>query len=282
MDCIFDQVLFIEDGKEKDLLDPAVYPFLYNNHGEGRQLQQPQGTRTDMAPIDPSLQAGVSYANIGRRTRTVTPDEGVPYQIEQFDFHAHEVHYEPLWATEDSARAFGATLLRDGHYIEFPYSGLVMADYTYGIWAGYQSPYLGHGRGRELLPINSTDFEYHNFPHVFFSRDPNVPLVISVARWRPYADEIALADLWVAPGDALLLPPKRMPPAPLPGQDPRSIVLDMHGNRNSAHACRYIDGKQQIRTTTILGNAATMSAPDTRPHYHEETAPTVHGRLLFK
>lgn len=50
MDCIFDQVLFIEDGKEKDLLDPVRYPVLYNNRGESRQWQPSHGMRTHIAP----------------------------------------------------------------------------------------------------------------------------------------------------------------------------------------------------------------------------------------
>lgn len=49
MDDIFDQLLFIEEGKEKDLLDPAVYPHLYNNGDHGEQLQGPQGP--EVTPI---------------------------------------------------------------------------------------------------------------------------------------------------------------------------------------------------------------------------------------
>jgi len=45
------------------------------------------------------------------------------------------------------------------------------------------------------------------FPSISSSFRP----VISVARWRPYVREIALADLWIAPGDAVILPPRRFP-----------------------------------------------------------------------
>ena len=157
-----------------------------------------------------------------------------------------------------------------------------MSDFLYGKWAGHQSPYLGKGRGRELLTINPTDLEYHNFPHVFFSHG-KLPLVISVARWRPYVNEIALADLWIAPGDAIVLPPKvaPVPPNGSCDEDPRRLILDMHGNRNSALACwssSSAAGDSALLTTTILANEAAMMADATKPHYHEEKNPSMHGR----
>jgi hypothetical protein len=109
-----------------------------------------------------------------------------------------------------------------------------------------------------------------------------VPLVISVARWRPYVAEIALADLWVMPGDAIVLPPKLMPPPPEPGTPYSAawrIVCDLHGNRNSAFACWFDDRKASVKTTTILGNAQVFAAEATKPHYHEETKPTRHVPL---
>jgi hypothetical protein len=71
------------------------------------------------------------------------------------------------------------------------------------------------------------------------------------------------------------------PPAPhdaTPEQKWR-IVLDMHGNRNLALACRFEENKPSLLTTTILADAAMMVAPATRPHYHKEKHPTVHPEL---
>ncbi|WP_198391769.1 hypothetical protein [Burkholderia ubonensis] len=153
------------------------------------------------------------------------------------------------------------TLLRAGECIRFEYDGLVCGQYTYGRWAGRQSPYLGLGLRRELLTYNPTDLEYHDFPHVFFSRRRSLPLVVSVARWRPYAHEISLADLWLAPGDALVLPPQRFPEQLPPGaleHDAWMAVTNLHSNRNSALARRFQGGENGLTTETILGNAEVM------------------------
>jgi hypothetical protein len=276
---LFNPVLFIEDGPSQKVLETTR--FLYNDHGTGRQLDQSYGNPIVVEPTDPELDIGTRYFNIKQAPKWITPSiGGKPYEITLFDFGAEEVHYTPLPATRENARAFGITLVRDGDCVPFHYKDLVSSEYTYGKWAGYQSPYLGPGRSHDLLTINATDLEYHDFPHIFFSRG-DVPLVISVARWRPYAGQITLADLWIKPGDAILLPPKLWPPAPhdaTPEQKWR-IVLDMHGNRNSALACRFEENKPSLLTTTILADAAMMVAPATRPHYHEEKHPTVHPKL---
>ncbi|KWI77254.1 hypothetical protein WM07_30555 [Burkholderia ubonensis] len=201
------------------------------------------------------------------------------YLIKEFDFHGELVEYQPLRATQATAQAFGMTLLRAGECIRFEYDGLVCGQYTYGRWAGRQSPYLGLGLRRELLTYNPTDLEYHDFPHVFFSRRRSLPLVVSVARWRPYAHEISLADLWLALGDALVLPPQRFPEQLPPGaleHDAWMAVTNLHSNRNSALARRFQGGENGLTTETILGNAEVMQAPATRPHYHEEQTPTRH------
>lgn len=278
---VFDPVDFIQDGTPHPLQGSAGFPFLCNDNGWGRQLERPHGQEIGMSPENPLLNPGSKYTRIRHWTRQVEPDQGPPYPITQFDFLAAEVHYQPLLATRENAQAFGMTLLKNGECVRFPYDDLVMTDYTYGRWAGYQSPYLGRGRGRELLVINPTDLEYHNFPHVFFSRD-TLPLVISVARWRPYVDEITLADLWLPPGDALVLPPKVMPSEPAADvslQDRWRLVLDLHGNRNSAQACRFVGGHPRLETTTILATREVMAAPSTKPHYHEEKAATLHVPL---
>lgn len=278
---LFDPVLFIKDGSSEALKKSSAFPFLYNRNGRGLQFEKPYGDKITMAPAAPRLDRGQKYTGIEHWTREVVSDSGFRYQITEFDFHTAEVHYQPLLATHENAQAFGMTLLKSGECVAFPYDNLIIADYTYGKWAGYESPYLGKGRGRELLVHNPTDLEYHDFPHVFFSRDDQ-PLVISVARWRPYVGEISLADLWVERGDALVLPPKLMPPAPQPGASDDhkwSLVLDLHGNRNSAQACRFVDGVPYLTTTTILANKEAFVAPATRPHYFEEKAPTRHYPL---
>ncbi|MFJ3047783.1 hypothetical protein ACIPEN_18300 [Herbaspirillum chlorophenolicum] len=277
----FDPVLFIADGASAPLQDTKAFPYMVNDNGHGRQSKVPQGRLIELAPDDPALERGVTYRNITHWQRQITPKDYPAYTITEFDFGVSEVRYEPLPATPENAQAFGATLLRNGECIRFVYDGLVMSDYTYGKWAGYESPYLGDGRSRELLTWNATDLEYHNFAHIFFSQGPQ-PLVITVARWRPYVDEISLADLWVAPGDALVLPPKIMPRAPTPQMSheaKRRLVVDMHNNRNSAQACRRYNGPPSLKTTTVLADEKVMSAPSTRPHYHEEKRPTWHGML---
>ncbi|MBC3917879.1 hypothetical protein H8L32_10375 [Undibacterium sp. CY18W] len=221
------------------------------------------------------MSLGIKYEGISHQTKTI-PNDGHPYEITGFNFNTTEVEYETLLASKESVQAFGMTLLHSGECLRFEYEGLIMAQYTYGKWAGYQSPYLGGARRRELLTYNPTDLEFHDFPHVFFSQDER-PLVISVARWRPYVQEICLADLWVQPGDAIVLPPKTRPTRPdddLPEPEKRRIIIDLHGNRNSALAC-WRDDKPALTTTTILGNANTMQTR--APNYHEETHPTRHG-----
>ncbi|MCA1323346.1 hypothetical protein [Herbaspirillum sp. alder98] len=287
-DSLFNPVLFIEDGPSKPMLDPLQQPYLLN-HAERRapleQLEQitlvnGQGhTLVEMASDNPHLIAGQTYKNIKQWPRHIDTPSGPGYEITEFDFGVSEVRYPPLLATPDNAQAFGATLLRPGQYMRFPYSGLIMAQYTYGRWAGHESPYIGDSRRRELLPWNPTDLEFHDFAHVFLSRGPQ-PLVISVARWRPYVNEISLADLWVAPGDALVLSPKLMPPVPAPGTDHDQrwrLYVDMHNNRNSAQACRVPDGPESLESVTVLANQTVMMAPATCPRYHEEKHPTWHA-----
>ncbi len=103
------------------------------------------------------------------------------------------------------------TLLGNGECLRFEYDQLILGQYTYGKWAGHQSPYLGPARQRELLTYNPTDLEYHNFPHAFFSRYGRLPLGDQRRPLASAGQEIYLADLWLRPGDALVLPPKHYP-----------------------------------------------------------------------
>lgn len=277
----FDPIVFMKAGESAALRDATVFPFLYNDRGRGVQLVEPRGALIPTAPENPDLDLGIKYFDIKSSAKVVTPASGAPYEIVSFDFGVDEVHYAPLPATRETVRAFGMTLLRSGECVRFQYEGLVMTDYTYGKWVAYQSSYLGPERERELLTYNPTNLEFHDFAHVFFSRD-EVPLVISVARFRPYVRQISLADLWIAPGDAIVLPPKVRPAPPPHGasyDEARRVVLDLHSNRNSALACRFREGKLTLSTTTILANAKVFEAEATRPRFHEEQTPTRHLRL---
>lgn len=260
----FDPVLFILDG-EPVALDTRRNPFLYNENGHSRHLPAPRGTLIQPAEELPAVSMGRRYAGIRSREKTIGTGTGA-YEITEFDFGVEEVHYEPLWATRETSQAFGMTLLKNDESISFVYDGLVASEYTYGAFAGYQSPYIGTKRRRELLTVNATDLEYHAFPHVFCSQD-ELPLVISVARYRPARREIWLADLWVHPGDCLYVPPKHF----------REEYVDLHGNRNSARACWGHETKSSLATHTTLGDKAVFDAPATKPHYHEEKHPTVHS-----
>ncbi|WP_329956541.1 hypothetical protein [Collimonas humicola] len=273
---IFDPIVFILDGSPIPLPDARTNPYLYNHQGHPQHLRDPKGVLIEMAAENPDLERGTRYTNISHREKPV-PDAS--YSVTLFDFKAKEVHYEALRATPETARAFGMTLLRNGECIRFEYEGLVCSKYTYGKWAGHQSPYLEAARRRELLTCNPTDLEFHDFPHVFFSQDSH-PLVISVARWRPYVNEISLADLWLAPGDAIVLPPKVFPSPPRPGAsyaEAKRKIVDLHGNRNSAFACWSDPAKPTLLTETILANAALMASAAAAPHYHEEVTPTRHA-----
>jgi hypothetical protein len=259
----FNDVLFILDGKEVDI-DPNCR-YVYNDNGHTEHLLDPKGTLIPVTPEDGSLSQGQLYGGI-----TWTEKE-IGYTLVEFDFHppSGTVSYQPIWADTKTCQAFGITLLRPGQCLPFQYSGMVKTPYTYGVYAGYQSPYIGSDRDRELLTINATDLEYHDFPHIFASQD-SLPLVISVARWRPKRREILLADLWVNPGDCLFIPPKKY------NDVYTAEYADMHGNRNSAFACWGLDGKDRLATETTLGNAQVFK--EKAPHYHEEKCPTVHSQ----
>jgi hypothetical protein len=273
---VFNSVPFIGDGDEVDL-DTTTHPYLYNDHGLARLKADKEGRLIELTPENPELERGVHYKGITWEPKEIPTTCG-SYTIKSFDFHVREVRYEPMWATEETAQAFGMTLLRSGECIHFKYEQLILGQYTYGKWAGHQSPYLPVARQRELLTYNPTDLEYHAFPHAFFCRYGRLPLVISVARWRPFANEIFLADLWVRPGDALILPPKTFPEASphAPAEQERLKIVDMHGNRNSALACWFKEGEDSLLTETILANHDLMSSERGSPHYHEEKTPTRH------
>jgi hypothetical protein len=277
----FDPVLFDESG-DITTIDTKTYPYVYNDRGTTHHIAQPKGKLIQQAQEKPDERLGRVHHNITWRVKEI-PTKTSSYTITGFDFGVDSVVYEPMLATWETAQAFGITLLRDGECMEFRYDGMISQDYTYGIYAGYQSPYIDLNRRLELLPINPTDLEYHAFAHIFCSQDPSgVHLVTSVARFRPLERTIWLADLWVSPGHCLVIPPKPVKrpdyAAPAYTDVRENTYYDMHGNRNSAQACRYVDGKTSLKTNTTLGDSAVFSADATKPHYHEEKHPTVHSK----
>src|SRR6185295_45567 len=261
----FDPVLFIIDGPVAEV--PKTTRYLCNQGGYSVYSPTPIGRPIPVTPENPALSRGIPYRGVTFTEKKMNWETEWAYLLIEFDFHTEgrPVAYQPLWAhvAQENTQAFGITLVRNGECVSFSYDGMVDGQYTYGVYAGYQSPYIDSKRSRQLLTVNATDLEYHAFPHVFCSFD-SVPLVISVARWRPSQKEIWLADLWVRPGDLLFLPPKVY----------SEQYTDMHGNRNSAFACWGRDDKQWLLTRTTLGNDAVFKAEATRPHYHEEKTHT--------
>lgn len=273
----FDAVAFIEEGQERPL-DPRSTPFLYNDHGLARFYSNPRGRCISLVEKDPHQLLGTRYDNVSSHAKKIATHTG-SYAITELVFGSQpeEVVYQPLWATAETARAFGMTLLQSGESIGFEYQNLVLGQFTYGKWAGHQSPYLGPARQRELLTYNPTDLEFHDFAHVFLARHGRLPLVISVARWLPDRGQIHMADLWLKPGDALVLPPQRMPEKSASQSAGPPRVVDLHGNRNSALACWFTDGEHSLQTETILADRPTMSSEAHGPHYQQQQTPTRHS-----
>jgi hypothetical protein len=257
---IFTPVRFIADGTPVPVVT-AQTPYVYNSKGFSKYLDRPMGTVIQVTPEDPTLRKGRPH-----RVESVvdrTADWGT---YKQFTFATAESVYDPFWADTAIAQAFGMTVIHNDQSLRFEFAaGLVSVDYEYGVYASFESPYIGSARDRELLTINATDLEYHAFPHLFCSQD-TLPLVISVARYVPSEQTIWLADLWVRPGDILYVPPKLG----------TGNYLDMHGNRNSARACwGRSDSKNTLKTNTMLGDSNTFAAYP--PHYYMEAHPTVHS-----
>ncbi|MEX8192985.1 hypothetical protein [Comamonas guangdongensis] len=238
----FDPVLFIKEGA-KTPIHLSRTPFFCNLGGFARYFEVPPSGVQLLEPSisDPMVALGNRY---GVRSATTEPTDPRYGEQTRLEFLADQVEYRPLWATSDTAAAFGMTLAEPGQGIRItsPQPCLSLVDYKYGMFAGHRSPYLG--TGYRLLPKVCTDLEHHDFPHVFAAVDPHLPLVISVARYWPQRQEICLADLWLPRGKALYVPPR-----------PRSSeqsCLDLHGNRNSALACWQGLGQTSVRTQTLL------------------------------
>jgi hypothetical protein len=248
-------------------VDIAHTPFFYNAGGKPTYVKElPHGvTQLVPAETDPRVAIGREY--VVSEVIGVKPTP--PYGIEtQLGFIADEVVFEPMWATRDVAAAFGITLVEpeQGLPLSSPVAKLSQVEYEYGVFAGHWSPY--QNTGNQLLTVVCTDLEHHDFPHVFASTDPNLPLVISVGRYWPKLCKMRLADLWVPRGCALYIPPK---PA-IQGQE----CLDLHNNRNSARACWGSLEQSSVLTKTLL------QADNGYFYWFWNAKPTVHTNLPLK
>lgn len=256
-----------EIEKHEKSIDIFKTPFFYNHGGNPTYVKElPSGaTLLAPAPTDPHVAIGREYVVSEVIGVKPTPPWGIETQL---GFIADEVVFEPMWATRDVAAAFGITLVEKGQAVPLscPVANLSQIEYEYGVFAGHWSPY--QNTGNKLLTVVCTDLEHHDFPHVFASTDPNLPLVISVGRYWPKLCKIRLADLWVPRGSALYIPPK---PANL-GQE----CLDLHNNRNSARACWGSLEQSSLITDTLL------QAKNGYFYWFWNATPTVHTNLSPK
>lgn len=234
--------VFIRE-KSEIAVDLAKTPYFFNDGGRPRYVRSlPRAARlVPAAPTDPRVAIGNEY--VVSRVKGVK--KTLPYGIEtQLGFIAERVAYAPMWATPDVAAAFGITLVEPGQavHLESPVKKISQIEYEYGVFAGHWSPY--QDTGNRLLSVVCTDLEHHDFPHVFASVDPHLPLVTSVGRYWPRLGRICLADLWVPRGSALYIPPKP--------SHPDAECIDLHNNRNSARACWGSLRQDSLITDTLL------------------------------
>jgi hypothetical protein len=264
-DGYFAPTVFIEEHG-KVTVDVTQTPFFYNDGGTPTYVADlPAGaTLLTAAPTDPSVAMGAPHDTSGPIGET-----GSSYGTEtELGFRPEQIRYEPLWATRDTAAAFGITLVSPGEavMVESPAETLHQIEYEYGVFAGHWSPY--QNTGNALLSVVCTDLEHHDFPHVFASTDSQNPLVISVGRYWPAQGRICLADLWVPYGAALYIPPK---PDVL-----GAACIDLHNNRNSARACWGKISQPSIRTHTLLQTSDTFTYWYWNPADTEHSAPLLY------
>ncbi|MDR0259995.1 MAG: hypothetical protein LBI76_09310 [Comamonas sp.] len=245
----FDPPLFIRE-QDGTPVDTQTTPYVCNIKGRPQFTAQIPTGIVELQPVpgrplsdDPALSLGHGYQVSS--TQTTIPD---PLYGEQtkMEFVATEVVYEPLPATREVAAAFGITLIEPGQGLRMQSPIRVLDDtpFEYGMFAGHQCPYLPKAERFQLQPTVCTDLEHHDFPHVFSSVDPQLPLVISVGRYWPQRAKIFLADLWVPQGMALYIPPRP--------KKPDAAHIDLHGNRNSALACWRGGTQKSVQTRTLL------------------------------
>ncbi|TCB33948.1 hypothetical protein E0H82_12485 [Acinetobacter sp. ANC 4910] len=261
----FEAALLDREVREYEV-DIQLTPYFYNDAGRPSYLASlPDGLK----PLALAPENRKSKGNKYLVPRCLGTKDNAPYGIEtQLEFKGTRFEFEALWATRENAAAFGFTLVEAGQAIQIqsPVTTLSQIEYEYGLWASYWCPYLdlglASGRGKTLFPFICTDMEHHDFPHVFASSDANLPLVISVARYWPKQKKIYLADLWVPIGSALYLPPQ-------PAHSEQEYI-NLHNNRNSAHACWGSQQQTQLKTHTLLQNQGGYF------YWYWNKSPTIH------
>ncbi len=236
----------------KRTINLANNPYLYNDAGTPTFVNT---CPLNSLVLDGPANSGGERRGLEHHVLGVLETELDPQFGEQTQLHIepkanHFVEYQPLLATKNNAAAFGMVLVEPGEAIEIQsdVTELTLFQYEYGAFAGHWNPYRGlkqpNTTGRQLLTYSCTDLEHHNFPHVFASVDPHLPLVVTVARYFPTERKIYLADLWVRQGHALYIPAKNVEF----GQQ----YIDLHNNRNSALACWGSLNNHSIQTQTLL------------------------------
>jgi hypothetical protein len=240
----FERPVF-EIPKAHEPVDITKTPFCYIKSGRPNYAKKlPKDVKLlETAPTDPAVGMGREYVVPEVTGVKKMPPWGIETEL-GFIANENQVVYEPMWATPAVAAAFGITLVGEGQAVRLscPVANLSQVEYEYGVFAGHWSPY--QEKGSRLISFVITDLEHHDFPHIFASTDPKLPLVISVGRYWPKLSKIRLADLWVPRGSALYIPPK---PA-VPGQE----CVDLHNNRNSARACWGKLDQNTVLTHTLL------------------------------
>lgn len=245
----FDPLLLIGES-EGSPVDTVAKPYVCNIRGKPEFVHALPTGVVELQPVaspsgdcTPEPSWGRGYQVSGTQTTIPDPQYGEQTKME---FVANEVVYEPHWASREAAAAFGITLIEPGQGLRMqsPIRELHDTPFEYGMFAGQQCPYLPKAERFQLQPSVCTDLEHHNFPHVFSSVDPQLPLVISVGRYWPQRAKIFLADLWVPRGMALYIPPRP--------KIPDAAYIDLHGNRNSALACWRGGPQRSVQTLTLL------------------------------
>ncbi len=233
----------LEISLSETMVDLKDTPYFYNNDGVPTYVDTLPKSASLLPAVTPN--ADIVAGNEYMISEIINIHDNAPYGIvTEFCFDADQIEYAPLWASQEVAAAFGMALIEKDQAIEVssPVNKLSQVQYQYGAFAGHWSPYLDIGG--QLLTCIPMDLEHHNFPHIFASTDPHLPLVISVARYWPKQRKIRVADIWVPQGCALYIPPK-----------PNTVdaeFIDLHHNRNAALACWEHLGQSSLTTHTLL------------------------------
>lgn len=272
----FEPLLLDWEKRQQDI-DISQNPYFYNDQGKPSYLNSlPEKADLILTPsIDALALKGRKYQVKNTLGSSNDPQYGLQTQL---DFDGAFFEYEAMWATSQTAAAFGITLIQPGQAIQIQNKSSMLShvEYEYGKYAGHWCPYLESGLndGKTLFPFVSTDLEHHDFPHIFASTDQQLPLVISVARYWPEQGQIYLADLWVKRGDALYIPPK---PAGV------GKFIDLHNNRNAALACwggsaDQLQSNAQSRKNSIA-TETLMQSKDSYFYWYWNKKRTVHSQL---